>query len=164
MKKQILSFVLLFLPIIVSADNSGSCGENVMWSFEEATGTLTISGTGPMDDHMWYRDGMTGSDENNPFKEIGTNVEAVVINEGVTSIGGGAFVYCHNLVSISIPNSITNIGDLAFADCSKLSIISFPENINSIGSGAFQGCSGLKSIIIPKSLNTINHGTFQNCI
>ena len=28
---------------------SGTCGENLTWNFEESTGTLTISGTGEME-------------------------------------------------------------------------------------------------------------------
>ena len=45
MKKQLLLLVMMLLPIIAMADDSGSCGNNVTWSYEEATHTLTISGT-----------------------------------------------------------------------------------------------------------------------
>ena len=163
MKKQILSFVLLFLPIIVSADNSGSCGENVIWSFEEATGTLTISGAGSMEDNMGCREGSLWSNENNPFKEFGTKVESVIINEGVLTIGGGAFVPCINLKSVSIPNSVYSIGDVAFDGCSNLSEINFTDKISYIGAQAFTNCSSLKSISFPKSLNSIGEYAFSGC-
>ena len=49
MKKQILLFVLMALmPMMASADDSGSCGSNVTYYFKEVNHTLTISGTGMM--------------------------------------------------------------------------------------------------------------------
>lgn len=50
MKKQLLFLVLMLLPMVTWADDSGSCGDNVTYSFNEATHTLTISGTGAMKD------------------------------------------------------------------------------------------------------------------
>ena len=50
MKRQLLIFVLIFLPMVVSADDSGSCGDNVTWTYVEATRTLIISGSGKMKD------------------------------------------------------------------------------------------------------------------
>lgn len=44
---------------------SGSCGENVMWSYDGA-GTLTISGTGPMKDY-----GMTQGFTSNHYHDEG---------------------------------------------------------------------------------------------
>ena len=53
MKKKILSFVLVlsmlcaFMPVIVVAETSGTCGDNVTWTLDQ-NGALTISGTGDM--------------------------------------------------------------------------------------------------------------------
>ena len=38
-------FVAIFATSLVWADESGNCGDNVNYTFEESTGTLTISGT-----------------------------------------------------------------------------------------------------------------------
>lgn len=45
MNKQLLLFLML-LPMVAWADDSGSCGDNVTYTYNEATKTLTISGTG----------------------------------------------------------------------------------------------------------------------
>ena len=53
--KRIISLLLVFallLPCMglqAEAATSGSCGKNVTWKFDTKTGTLTISGSGPMD-------------------------------------------------------------------------------------------------------------------
>lgn len=55
MKKLFLFLALLLLPLLASADENGECGDGVTYSFEEETGTLTISktgeGTGKMTDY-----------------------------------------------------------------------------------------------------------------
>ena len=54
MKKRLLACVLTLVMLLallptaaLAADptTSGSCGKNLTWSFDSATGTLTISGT-----------------------------------------------------------------------------------------------------------------------
>ena len=53
MKKQFLLILAAILPMIASADDSGTCGDNLTWSYVEATHTLTISGNGNMTDYTW---------------------------------------------------------------------------------------------------------------
>ena len=48
MKKLFTLIVAICATTLAWADDSGSCGENVTYSFVESTGTLTISGTGAM--------------------------------------------------------------------------------------------------------------------
>ncbi|MBQ7580977.1 MAG: leucine-rich repeat domain-containing protein, partial [Clostridia bacterium] len=92
---------------------TGQCGDNVFWSFNSSTGTLTISGTGKMYDYNW-----NGS----PFYE-NSSIKSVTIQSGVTSIGKDAFSWCSSLTSITIPDSVTNIGDSAFSGCNSLTSI-----------------------------------------
>ncbi len=44
-------------------------------------------------------------------------IDSVVISEGVTKIGQGAFYYCMNLTKVVIPASVTQIGVSAFKGC-----------------------------------------------
>ena len=87
----------------------------------------------------------------------------VVIPDSVTSIGGEAFSWCLNLISIEIPASVTSIGYSAFQGCSNLISIEIPSSVTSIGTGAFYCCSSLTSMEIPNSVTSIGSGAFERC-
>lgn len=105
----------------LSSENNENCGENATYIVGE-DGTLTISGTGAINDEAF---------KNN------TKIKKVVIEEGITSIGGYAFYGCENLTSVTLPQSLTDIGDQAFQYCYYLKEINGGEGITSIGSQAF---------------------------
>ena len=84
----------------------------------------------------------------------------VVIPDGVTEIGYGAFDDCSELVSIIIPDSVTRIDDLAFSYCQKLENITMSDNVEYC---AFESCTNLKNITIPNGVKTIGERVFDNC-
>ncbi len=87
----------------------------------------------------------------------------VTVPDGVTSIGQGAFEWCHSLTSITLPDSVTSIGECAFFGCKKLTSVTLPDSVTSIGKGSFWGCEALASIVIPDSVASIGEGAFQHC-
>ena len=87
----------------------------------------------------------------------------LVISDGATSIGKGAFEDCAGLKSITIPDSITSIGDRAFNGCAALASITIPDGVTSIGKGAFARCAGLTSITISDSVIPIGEQAFRDC-
>ena len=91
-----------------------------------------------------------------------TNLTSVTIPNSVTSIGSSAFCYCTNLTSVTIGNSVTSIGEEAFYDCSSLTSMTIPNSVTSIGRYAFSGCTGLTSVTIPNSVTSIGDGAFRN--
>ena len=91
------------------------------------------------------------------------SLERIVIPDGVTSIGHGAFSDCSSLESIVIPNGVTSIGLDTFEGCSSLTSIEIPDSVTSIGSNAFEGCSSLTSIEIPDSVTSIGSNAFEGC-
>lgn len=108
MKKLLLLLLFTLLPIMANADERGTCGENLTWTYEETTKTLTISGNGAMDDFRDY---------NIPWYQHRKSITTVTIEDGVTSIGNWAFGYCDNLNTIIIPNSLLSIGTYSFWQC-----------------------------------------------
>ena len=71
---------------------------------------------------------------------------SVVIPDGVTEIGNGAFSGCESLASVEIPPSVTGIGRLAFRGCASLSSVEIPSSVTEIGWSAFGGCKSLTSV------------------
>ena len=133
------------------AVDSGTCGENVTWTLDE-NGTLTISGTGEMEDY-----------EQSSYPFMYDDVKTVIIKNGVTSIGDWVFIYCRSMTRVEIPQSVTRIGTGAFCCCSSLKTITLPANVTSIGDYAFESCP-LSSITIPDAVTSIGAGVFENCI
>ena len=153
-----VTMIVVFMPVAgiqtVYADSSGSCGNNVTWTY--SNGTLTISGSGAMTD---YPNG-----ESAPWlAEYRYDINSVVIKDGVTSIGDQAFNFCNRMTSISIPSSVTRIGKNAFYYCSSLSEIPLKNGLTSIGDTAFACCTGLNTISFPDSLTSIGNYVFNNC-
>lgn len=140
------AFLLLLAPLAVacssddadaaSVDTSGTCGDNLTWTFSSSSGTLTISGTGTMAD---FNRGV-------PWYKLLDNIQQIVIDNGVTSIGAYAFANCNGLTSITIPYGVISIGQYAFTGCGGLTSVTIPHSVTSIGEDAFSGCSGLTSL------------------
>ncbi|MBO7203206.1 MAG: leucine-rich repeat domain-containing protein, partial [Paludibacteraceae bacterium] len=130
---------------VEAEDYYGFCGSYVHdmyydmeFYFESSTGTLTISGTGYMEDYE--EDSYTA-----PWYDFRSSIKKVVIENGVTSIGDYAFYDCTGLTSITIPNSVTSIGSYAFSGCTGLTSIEIPNSVTSIDYSAFYGCNNIET-------------------
>ena len=138
------------------ADTSGSCGTGVNYSYVESTHTLTISGTGDMTNFI-----DNGNDQ--PWFDYHNDIETVVIENGVTSIGVYAFRSCRSLESIELPTNLTSISTFTFLSCTSLKTITIPDNVTHIGRAAFQA-SGLTSVSIPAGVESIGDNAFHLCM
>ena len=152
---------LLFLFTLqgtVFADEDGTCGDNCTWSFTASTGTLTITGSGPMDDYNYpfYVA---------PWDNQRDSIKNAVIN-GVTSIGKHAFYECFALGSVTIGSSVTKIGNDAFFSCYSLNPVIIEENsqLDTIGNSAFHNCHALADFHIPAGVTSIGRSLFENCL
>ena len=139
---------------VIGSGNCGANGANVTWKLT-SDGTLTISGTGKMEDYEW--EGAA------PWYSFCTQVTTVVIENGVASIGDCAFSGCSNLTKANIASGVTTIGEWAFGSCEALTSVTIPGSVTTIGDYAFQRCTSLTSVTIPNSVTNIGWSAFGGC-
>ena len=159
-------------------------GSGVTWQLTEntddsSTYTLTIRGSGAMEDYLMS--------SNQPWCSFRKQITSVVVSPGVTSIGNLAFTRSCNIIHVDIADSVVSIGEQAFSDCSRLTDITVPQSVTYIDANAFEsctnlssitlstnnitsirpytfsGCSELSSIVIPDGVTSIQLGAFSNC-
>lgn len=128
MKKQLLSLVLMMLPLAVSAAIEID-GIFYNLNAENQTAEVTHGNKKYLGDIV-----------------IPASVTSDGVTYSVTSIGEEAFEGCR-ITSVDMSNNITSIGHNAFCACYKLSSIKIPANVTSID-GVFANCYELTKVEI----------------
>ena len=140
-----------------------SIGKAAFWGCEKLT-TITIPGSVKTIGESAF------SRRDPDYYSSSSSLAEIIIEEGVTSIGGCAFNLCSELTSINIPSSVTSIGNYAFDGCNKLTSISVAsgntvydsrEDCNAIIETASNTIiAGFNSTIIPSSVTSIGDRAF----
>ena len=165
---------------------SGSCGaegDELTWTLD-TDGTLTISGTGRMG--SWPPSQVTYK-STVPWAEYLKDIKAVVIEEGVTSIGMYAFYTCTNLTEITIPESVTKIelnalmqtawmenrlAENPFLTVNQILVyvksdeenLTVPDGVTKIGGQAFNGVSQtMKRLTLPDGVKELEASACMYC-
>lgn len=86
------------------------------------------------------------------FRE--SDIESIVIPEGIREIRSSAFWGCKKLTSVTFPSTLSRIGKAAFENCVSLKDVYLPENVSSIGSGCFNECNRI-AITTPKRVGAM---------
>ncbi|MGN0484329.1 MAG: leucine-rich repeat protein [Lachnospiraceae bacterium] len=99
-----------------SSQSTGDCGKpntqaNVKWEYDKATKTLTLRGEGET------------ADQAAAWDAFRSDIAAVKVESGVTSLGKTLFKDCTNLVSVNLPASVNQIAAETFDGCGKLAKI-----------------------------------------
>ena len=111
--------------------------------------TVYVSGTGTV-----YREDC----EDVPGRN---DVTSVVLEEGITGIGNGAFGERYSsLTSVNLPSS-RSIGSSVFRGCPPASI-NLPDGLKTIGQSVFYGC-GLTSLTLPANVESVGMDAIFNC-
>ena len=135
MKKQLLLFAMILLPLVASAHDievKNADGVTIYYNYINNGTELEVTSRGD-----WY---VSYSNEYQGNVVIPEEVTYMNRTRKVTSIGDYAFRQCSGLTSVTIPNSVTSIGDASFQYCSGLTSVTIPNSVTSIGEGAFSGC------------------------
>ena len=115
--KRVLSLLFTAMMIMTSISLAFSVSAVDGWyngiSWDLTNGVLTISGNHPIE--------LEEDDYSYPWDSYKSSIKSIVIQNGITEIGYGAFDDCKNLTSISLPNSLRVIDVASFKGCSSLS-------------------------------------------
>lgn len=124
------------------------------------------------------------------FSNSGCN--EVVFHDGITYIGGDAFIGSSLSGELVLPPNLKHIGGKAFAgtkitkvifpeslqlmedgnyntegtftNCKYLmGTVTLPKNVARLPGGCFAGCSGITGLIIPEGVDIINENAFNGC-
>ena len=138
----------------------GQCGDDLTWTLD-SSGTLTISGTGPMYNYSLW---------DNPWCDIAlrssgisTRVVNAVVSSGVTALGERALADCGSMVSVSLPETLLTVGESCFMSSDALRSITIPNSVRSIGLGAFTACKNLSRVTLGRGLQRIGGQAFREC-
>ncbi len=141
---------------------SGTCGaasnengaESVKWELS-TDGTLTISGTGAMENYWSLKN------DKRPWKENMNNIKKLVVEEGVTSVGQNAFQSCSTLESVELPKSLTTIVSGAFVNCTGLKKMTLQYVVTEDNmpkdnkNGCIYGCTAIETIQIANEASAV---------
>ena len=183
LKHLFVFFVLslaLMLSVTANAETySGDCGgywNDVSWTLDTETQTLTIQGDGRIDDFFsvspWieYSEHIKTVDIKSGVTHVGnyafyqlTSLEEVRLADTVQSIGTFSFQDCSSLRSINIPSGVTAINGFAFYNCSSLTEIQLPDSVTSIGTYAFANCTSIKNVVLGNEITLIQDSAFNGC-
>ena len=143
----------------------GKCGA----TDHESDVRWVLTGTSPNYTLTIMKVGSTGAmanygGDNQPWKDYRSNIKSVVIVNGVTTIGDGAFMACSNLATVTFDGNSqpVSFNQYAFCGCGFTSV-TIPSNVTSIGDFTFSGCPNLTEVNIGKGVTSIEHHAFNSC-
>lgn len=93
-----------------------------------------------------------------------SNLESVLLPEGLVSLGDSAFASCSKLTQITLPTTLKTIGKSCFVS-TKLEEIVLPKSLKSVGESAFSGLTTLTSVEFASNceLESFGKEAFKNC-
>lgn len=125
---------------------TGTLGDNLTWEINPESATLTVQGTGDMDEAF---------DENQKpaftmlYKK---SIRRIVFDSGVTSIAPYAFEGFPELETVTLGSGMERIGNNAFSNCYSLTTVrTGNSSLQTIGADAFNACCKLTELYLPKT-------------
>lgn len=126
---------------------------NLFRTIKDNNGWLVVD-----DDTQLVIDSMSTSD----IKQLGHIIKGVKIIGGNDYIQSGVF-YISDIEKLIIGDGIRVIGSNAFKNCKKLNYVRLPSTLQKIYTNAFYGCTSLTKLYIPSSVRYIESYAFEGC-
>lgn len=160
--------VSMNITVLELPATSGKCGDNMSWSFDTTTDTLTISGTGDM---------YTVAETTEAFwnEEYGYEpgwwklpVRHIVVEEGVQNLSSFAFFQNWNTYykiheTIQLPTTLKAIPEQGFMCATAMTSLVIPEGITSITGWPFgspgNSFTALTDLYLPSTLTEFDYIT-----
>ena len=133
---------------------SGGRQKQTNYSWDEASGTLTVTGSCDMEDYS--------ASSPAPWAGYRNKIKKVIVESGVTGIGSYAFENCKNLSSVEIGNTVQKIGEGAFSNCLTLKSVTIPSSVDTIAYGAFWWCPDLDTVYFEGNAPEMGDEIFHN--
>ncbi len=154
------AFVFVNAPAAHAARKTSGTDENGnSWGYDKKTKTLTFSGNKAIEDAA----SMDGHGPEPSWYIWQDDTEHLVIEDGITGVGEGAFEDFLNLKTVKTTDSITYFGSMSFANCGCLTNLYWSVNLNKLGSYVFSGCRSLEKVQLYNRLIDIGYGAFDYC-
>lgn len=117
------------------------------------------------------------------YQKYISKVVNIVVENGVSKIGNGAFACmpklktakiqgnlgiaalwgCTNLEKVTYTNGKGTMGFACFGNCKKLRNMVIAEGVSSMNRSCFAGCTKLKTIELPTTLKVVGETSFHSC-
>jgi len=151
----VLSIVFVLTALLVGF--TAFANNEITYDYNADTATLTISGSGNMDDYT--QENYTSA----PWYAHKDEIRHIVISNGISHIGSFSFCFESNLEDVSLPDTLKSIGTAAFAGNDKLLNLVVPDSVEEIGANAFGYNSQMKLTEGFTATCTLNSYAQQYC-
>lgn len=117
---------------------------------------------------MYYETEYYGSENSIAIKkyigsEKNVTIPSVINGRNVVALLDGVFMSNSEIETVVIPEGVKQIGENCFNNCSHLKNVTLPDSLERIGNFAFYRCMLLEKIEIGKALTEMGNSVFGEC-
>lgn len=159
--------VSMNITVLELPATSGKCGDNMTWSFDTTTDTLTISGTGDMYTTAETIDDYWNGERNYEPGWWKLPVRHVIVEEGVESLSNFAFATDNSYYTIhetiQLPTTLKAIPEYGFLFSTAMTTLVIPEGVTSLTGWPFgspgNSFTALTDLYLPSTLTEMDYLT-----
>ena len=145
----------------LEAQTSGAINSKANWAFQD--GTLTISCTEPTA-VAFGEPQAHGGRTREYWSHIGNQVTRLVVEEGITDIGGRLpFYSLTSCKHVSLPESLTSLSGIYLFEKTPIDTLIIPKNVTYLGQGFCVENNNIKVVEVPAGVTSFGTEVFSRC-